>query len=200
MLPFIVFSLAIAASANAGERITEDKQNQVNQAYEGGKDMAMKLLAAMPDLKNAQAKSLLDTGAPGEDSSKENKCPSTFSTKPESNQKAKEDIKKRKNQDNQILVFVSFSMPFLSLKNLAAEAEKYNAKLIIRGLIENSFKKTAEKLKDFESGLEINPKLFKEYHIDKAPTFVLLNEGKEQHRLAGNVSLSYAATKLKEPA
>lgn len=197
MLSFVVFSLFMAASASAGDSTLKTNQNQ---AYEEGKNMALRMLASLPNLKNVKAKSLEAIETPGEDRKNENKCVSSFSAKPELDQKAKEEIRIDKNQDRQILVFVSFSMPYLALKNLAAEAEKYNAKLIIRGLIENSFKKTAEKLQDFESGLEINPDLFKEYHIDKAPTFVLINEGKEYHRLAGNVSLSYAATKLKEPA
>ena len=44
--------------------------------------------------------------------------------------------------ESQILVFVSSSMPISSLQSYVKEAQKYNAVLVIRGLIDGSFIKT----------------------------------------------------------
>lgn len=101
----------------------------------------------------------------------------------------------------EILVFVSFSMPKLSLKELSREAGKHNAKLILRGLYRESFKKTAEKILEIDKkgmGLEIDPKLFKRYGIKQVPTFVLIEGEKEIGRLSGNVRLEYAKTELEK--
>ncbi len=101
----------------------------------------------------------------------------------------------------EILVFVSFSMPELSLKELSREAGKHNAKLILRGLYRESFKKTAEKILEIDKkglSLEIDPKLFKKYGIKQVPTFVLIEGEKEISRLSGNVRLEYAKTELEK--
>ncbi len=45
-----------------------------------------------------------------------------------------------------LLVFVSFNMPKNSLKELAQSVQKIDGALIIRGLVDNSFIKTAEKV------------------------------------------------------
>ena len=100
----------------------------------------------------------------------------------------------------QILVFVSFSMPLQTLKELAISAEKYNAKLVIRGLVDNSFKKTMEKLTEFQSGLEINPNLFKTFNVKQVPTFIIVKDDKKVSRLSGNVGLAYASEKLRGDA
>ena len=120
-----------------------------------------------------------------------------------------------------ILVFVSFSMPKASLRALASEAAKHNAVLVMRGLKGDSFKTTQKAFlelavedgkgenldpKDIDQGdgqnsmqgFEINPELFKTYQIKKVPTFVLAKNTQEISRLSGNVSLEYAAKKLKE--
>lgn len=101
----------------------------------------------------------------------------------------------------EILVFVSFSMPELSLKELSRNARKYNARMILRGIYKDSFKKTAEKILEIDKkglSLEIDPKLFKKYGIKKVPTFVLVEGGSEIARLSGNVTLEYARTGLEK--
>ena len=102
-------------------------------------------------------------------------------------------------KDDNILVFVSFSMPDIVLKELSNQADKYNAKLILRGLHKSSFRKTAQKILEIDKNgmqFEINPELFKEYQIKQVPTFVLVKNGKEINRLSGNVSLEYANEEL----
>ena len=112
--------------------------------------------------------------------------------------------KKEHNRDlgkDSILVFVSFSMPNIAINELNDVSEKYGAKLILRGLHEQSFQKTAKKILEINKDglkLDINPELFKKYEIKKVPTFIFIKKGKEVSRLSGNVSLEYAKSKLVE--
>ena len=109
---------------------------------------------------------------------------------------------------DKILVFVSFSMPTASLVALSQSAEKHHAVLVMRGLKNDSFKETQVSFaalgKDMTSGVEINPEAFETYQIKQVPVFVRVKSmpGKvlqELGRLSGNVSLAFAANKLKEP-
>ena len=109
--------------------------------------------------------------------------------------------------DDKILVFVSFSMPKASLLALSQEAEKYQAVLVMRGLRDDSFKATQSAFQelggDMQSGIEINPEAFETYQIKQVPVFVRVKstpakETKELGRLSGNVSLAFAAQKLRE--
>ena len=124
------------------------------------------------------------------------------------------DDDKVKNQAPKILVFVSFSMPKASLRALAQEVAKHNAVLVMRGLKGDSFKTTQKAFLEIVSegknldpknmanqdmqGFEVNPELFKTYKITKVPVFVLIKKTSEISRLSGNVSLDFAAKKLKE--
>lgn len=103
-------------------------------------------------------------------------------------------------QSDRILIFVSFSMPESSLTALVDNLKLSGRKstLVMRGLIDNSFKKTASKIGEMEAEIEINPGSFEEYEITKVPTFILLKEGKETARLSGNVTLNFAIEKLKK--
>jgi conjugal transfer pilus assembly protein TrbC len=101
-----------------------------------------------------------------------------------------------KHAQEQRLIFVSLSMPQATLKALFDEAEAQGAVLVLRGLIDNSFKKTAEKLQEFGIALQIDPLLFKKHEIQRVPTFVWVTET-QSHRLVGNVSLAYALAQFK---
>lgn len=95
-----------------------------------------------------------------------------------------------KKESRPILIFVSLSMPEVSLQALYQEAESLGAVLVLRGLQEHSFKKTASTLKRLGIAVQIDPTLFTRYEVSQVPTFVgLYPEG--VHRLSGNVSLSY---------
>ncbi len=98
---------------------------------------------------------------------------------------------------NEYLIFVSLSMPRETLKSLYKEAEANRAVLILRGLKEQSFRKTGEYIKELEIGLQINPDLFKKYHIQNLPTFIRI-KGDEHDSLSGNVSLQFAKQKFLE--
>ena len=96
-----------------------------------------------------------------------------------------------------IIVFVSLSMPESSLKSLSEEANKHGAVLVMRGLHEDSFTKTSQKLQELGITVDINPQLFEDHHIDAVPTFLSTACGKEVHRLKGNVTLSYCAEQFR---
>jgi len=94
-------------------------------------------------------------------------------------------------------VFVTLSMP--NLKALVADAKRYNAALVIQGLKDNSFMKTANHLKEIlkeeSEGILIDPTLFRKYNVKKAPTFVIATDD-AYDKLSGNVSIQYALNKI----
>lgn len=98
--------------------------------------------------------------------------------------------------ENRLLVFVSFSMPEVSLKSLFQQAKKHNAVLVLRGLYQDSFVKTSQKLQEMEITVEINPELFDTHNITIVPTFIRLKAEKTYSILKGNVSLDFAVKKF----
>ena len=102
---------------------------------------------------------------------------------------------------NHILVFVSFSMPEASLKSLAQEAQRDTSHgvsfqqppviLVMRGLYQDSFVKTALKLQKLGIAVDIHPELFETHHVTSVPTFVKLENGQPIHSLKGNVTLDF---------
>lgn len=102
----------------------------------------------------------------------------------------------------EIIVFVSLGMPDNSLKQLAIEAEKTKVRLVIRGLLHNSFKTTMTRLQELKIPVEIDPTLFELFEVERVPTFIrckLTPEGavKEGHdRLTGNIFLRDAIEKF----
>ncbi|WP_240992018.1 type-F conjugative transfer system pilin assembly protein TrbC [endosymbiont of Riftia pachyptila] len=123
------------------------------------------------------------------------------------------------------LVFVSFSMPEASLRSLLAEAARVESPVVLRGLVENSMKRTVARLGELlgtrdSSGettgeptpsLAIDPTLFERFGVDKVPTFVLpmdtiapcTPEGcpvPTHLKVAGDVSLVYALSVMAREA
>ncbi|OJX09012.1 MAG: type-F conjugative transfer system pilin assembly protein TrbC [Caedibacter sp. 38-128] len=100
-----------------------------------------------------------------------------------------------------VLVFASFSMPQATIKHLAMDLKKVGGALVIRGLINNSFKKTAMALQKLGEGVLLDPTLFEKYNVTSVPTFIIF-EGdlKDEHppydRLTGNVSLRFALERV----
>lgn len=114
----------------------------------------------------------------------------------------------------QLYLFVSFSMPEVTLKRLLRQAIVANATLVLRGLVEGDLAKTKEKIAEvletdamghsaIQGGFAIDPTLFERFQITAVPTFVLTNApaGRctENHcpapdhaRLSGDITLAYA--------
>ena len=99
-----------------------------------------------------------------------------------------------------LYIAVSLSMPKALLVGLSERASKIGAKLIMRGLKNNSFEETVKAIKELsENGIaiDINPKIFRSYEIKQVPAFILITGGKS-NILHGNVSLSYVLGEFKD--
>ena len=84
----------------------------------------------------------------------------------------------------QLYVFVSFSMPDITLKRLVIQAARIDASLILRGLVDDSMGKTKDKITrlmeadefgqtNIKGGFAIDPTLFQRFDITQVPAFVL---------------------------
>jgi type-F conjugative transfer system pilin assembly protein TrbC len=80
---------------------------------------------------------------------------------------------------NPVYVFISFSMPKESLQQWAAQAKKVHAPLVIQGLVDDSFTKTQQAVaalsSENQSGVVLDPRLFRQYHIQQVPAVVVVN-------------------------
>jgi conjugal transfer pilus assembly protein TraW len=113
-----------------------------------------------------------------------------------------------KSKEGQILVFISSSMSHVNIKSLLEEAKNIGASILLRGFIDNSFKKTTDYIKEFYSkdeslgGILIDPASFKDFNVDSVPTFVLMEkrskEGNKYKKLVGNITLSGAEELFKK--
>lgn len=97
-----------------------------------------------------------------------------------------------------LLVFVSFAIPAETLKILNSQVKQLGGKLVLRGLIKGSFQETAQKLKELQLDIMIDPPLFEAYSVARCPTFILRSSPTESAEeeivsdlMTGNVSLDY---------
>ena len=90
--------------------------------------------------------------------------------------------------NTQLLIFVSQSVPADSIKELWSQAQKAGGKLVIRGLVGESFKATQQYIQDIGIIADIDPNKFEEFGITQVPAFILSREGKHD-KMVGNVSL-----------
>lgn len=108
-----------------------------------------------------------------------------------------------------VLVFVSFSMPKESLRSYLSEARKIQSPLIIRGLINHSFRETTKAimalLPDNKGGMLLDPTLFKRFNIKKVPAVVVIDKSClmddkciNYDVIYGNVTLAYALKKIEQ--
>ncbi len=105
-----------------------------------------------------------------------------------------------------LYIFVSFSMPKTMLNQYDKIARHLGAKLVIRGLKNNSFKETIAYIKEINAQgtvIEINPQMFKEFEINLVPAFVMTDGDKDGNKaslkfdkLIGNVSIVYVIEKF----
>jgi conjugal transfer pilus assembly protein TrbC len=114
-----------------------------------------------------------------------------------------------KKSSESIFIFVSFSMPEISLKQWLAQAHRTGASVIIRGLINNSFKETLSAMNrlvsDNTGGLLLDPTLFQKFDIKQVPAVVVSQSNTctdEKNCLPrfdviyGDVTLDYALQQL----
>jgi type-F conjugative transfer system pilin assembly protein TrbC len=103
----------------------------------------------------------------------------------------------QESSDFPLYIFISFSMLKETLKFLAVEAKRHNALLVIRGLIENSFLKTATFIKELGESVILDPLLFREYNVVLVPTFIEAHQA-GYRKISGNITLAYVLEKFKE--
>ncbi len=108
--------------------------------------------------------------------------------------------------NDQVLIFVSFSMPTASLAQWFNQAEKIQAPLVIRGLVNQSFQQTQTQihglLTEHSGGFMLDPRLFDQYQINQVPAVVVWDASASCSQaqscihpydvVYGNVSLEYA--------
>jgi len=150
-------------------------------------------------------------------------------------QRARADITKLLDQDQdqqtdpmaqksgpQLYVFVSFSMPEITLKRLLAQASQIEASLILRGLIDDDMGKTKTRIAQLleadendhtriKGGFAIDPTLYERFDIQQVPTFVLTDSPAPRctdtdcpevsfARLSGDTTLEYALETFRREA
>lgn len=78
-----------------------------------------------------------------------------------------------------LLIFVSFSMPERTLKNLSRQAYQYGATVVLRGFADDSLDKTknlARKVNEHGAAWQIHPELFETFNVKNVPTFVMTSD------------------------
>ena len=96
----------------------------------------------------------------------------------------------------QLLIFVSLGLPDGVLKALHEQAIRYGGRLVIRGLLQNSFQKTQIRLRDLGITVDIHPVWFETFAVNRIPTFVLTHQNGEDNprfdKVSGNVPVESA--------
>jgi len=97
-------------------------------------------------------------------------------------------------------IFVSFSMPKVSLQQWLRETQKLHIPVAIRGFVEDSLIKTAKKIKEINpgkgEGISIDPKSFTDFGIDKVPAVVVTNATGDFDVVFGNIGLEAALEEI----
>lgn len=93
------------------------------------------------------------------------------------------------------IIFVSFSMPDESIVSYLRDAKKIHASVVIRGLINNSFKDTFLKMASLVKqagggGVELNPPVFKKFSVSHVPAVVVLPY--DRNLITGTTALDQA--------
>ncbi len=116
----------------------------------------------------------------------QNSCSSTFA-------KEISHSNKTDNQDTEdgVFIFVSLSMPEESLRKYFSDAQEIGAKIIIQGLINNSFKDTHKTMVDLNINVDIDPNLFEAYAIKQVPV-ILHKSGNNVDQISGNIPIQTA--------
>ncbi len=99
-----------------------------------------------------------------------------------------------------LIAFVSFSMPQDSLKAILEQVDRVGGTVLLRGLVNNSFKDTAtvvaRMVEEHGTGFGVDPKLFVKYAINAVPAFVVPNGETSFDKISGNISLIAALEAL----
>lgn len=138
-----------------------------------------------------------------------NKAPEGASLDPEQIMRQYQSLGKSQKPNEDLIIFVSSSMPMTALEKLGRQAKKVGAVLVIRGLVgeldKNGWNETMEFMRPVAKtgvSIQIHPELFKQYNVKVVPTFLLATNGVVQGcnddmcdanaiRAEGDASLGY---------
>ena len=104
----------------------------------------------------------------------------------------------------EVSVFVSFSLPVNSLAALLRDADRINAPVVLRGLVDNNFKTTFARtqaiiIRSGGGGLSIDPMAFTRYGIQHVPTVLVSNTSDNCFdSLTGDIPLAAALTTIRD--
>ncbi|MCX7214650.1 MAG: type-F conjugative transfer system pilin assembly protein TrbC [Burkholderiales bacterium] len=125
----------------------------------------------------------------------------------------KDAASKAAKDSNELMVFVSLSMPAASLKRIGEQAKKAGAVVVFRGL-KYGLRKGAwadsmnalKPIADTGADVQINPELFERFHVQVVPTLVVASSAPEGCQgnqceagsvaVVGDVSMDYALETL----
>lgn len=101
-----------------------------------------------------------------------------------------------------LVLLVSFSMPRQSLIADLRLAEKAGVSIAFRGLVDNSFPKTTQKIAEIiqesgiKAGVQIDPQAFQNYHIESVPVLIAQSLEGSFDKVSGDVSLAVALQEI----
>ena len=119
-------------------------------------------------------------------------------------------IKAQAPQLNQLMIFISSSMPNTILKQYALASNRANGVLVLRGLVNNSFKQTVHFIKTLnDQGTKaiIDPNAFSLFDVKQVPQIVVIVDnnnckwGRCDHtplfdKISGNITLEYGLEEI----
>jgi len=118
------------------------------------------------------------------------------------------DLKQRQQEAQQdkpthgALYFVSFAIPETGLKRMLTEARRYDIPAVLRGMVNNDMKATADAVMSLvqdgsASGVAIDPNRYREYGITSVPSLVVYCQAGHDV-IRGNLRLKQALGKVAE--
>ncbi len=164
----LLFTQSFANASDSYQSIAEKARNNIPQQTAIYRQDAEKALIAAESLtKNYKNDAFIA----------ENQAKSILIYNQQDNNKIND---KKKNPS--ILIFISFSMPEKSIEAYLRDAKKIHASVVIRGLIDNSFQKTFQRIamlvkSSGGDGVELNPIWFKRFDIKTVPAVVVVVDG-----------------------
>jgi conjugal transfer pilus assembly protein TrbC len=104
-------------------------------------------------------------------------------------------------KDEGLLVLISLSMPKASLARLVDESARYGFPLVLRGMVNDSWKDTLSAMQSLigntAASVQIDPRLFTRFDVKVVPTTVVVSAATERWvAVQGDVSVGYALEKI----
>lgn len=105
--------------------------------------------------------------------------------------------KNKNDQDQeQRIIFISENIPLATLKVYGEFAQKHHSRLVLQGMIQNSMLKTAAFSESIGAPVDIDPKLFQIYHIQRVPVF-LYKKGNRGLMMRGHIKSPHIFEEMK---